>query len=150
MIITFIGHGTLPISESQRNKIKTEILNYAHLNDVVFYCGGHGDFDNVCASICREIKGTIPNIEIVYVSPYLTSSQQEKMKFLLDSKLYDSTIYPPIENVPPRYAITKRNEWMVDQADVIIAYVSHEYGGAYKTLTYAKRKNKTIINLHNK
>ena len=36
---------------------------------------------------------------------------------------------------------------MVDQADLIIAYVDHPYGGAYKTLEYAKKKQKNIINL---
>ena len=35
---------------------------------------------------------------------------------------------------------------MVDQADTVIAYVRYD-GGAAKTLAYAKRKQKNIINL---
>ena len=66
---------------------------------------------------------------------------------MLDRHLYDSSVYPPIENVPMRFAINKRNEWMINQADLVIAYVDHTFGGAYKTLQYAKRKKKQIINL---
>ena len=55
--------------------------------------------------------------------------------------------YPPIENVPLRYAISKRNEYMVEKADVIIAYVNHSWGGAATTLEYAKRKHKNIQEL---
>ena len=39
-------------------------------------------------------------------------------------------MYPLLENVIPRFAISKRNEWMIDKADLIIAFVNHEYGGA--------------------
>lgn len=63
------------------------------------------------------------------------------------SKLYDSIIYPPIENTPPKFAIIKRNEWMVNKSDLIIAYVNRSYGGAYKSFAYAEKKKKTIINL---
>ena len=60
---------------------------------------------------------------------------------------YDDCIYPPLENVLPRFCILRRNEWMVDEADLIIAYVMHPLGGAYKTLEYARKKKKKIINL---
>ena len=61
--------------------------------------------------------------------------------------IYDSIVYPPLEKVPFRFAISKRNEWMVDNADIIIGYVKNQYGGAYKILEYAKRQRKNIINL---
>ena len=92
-------------------------------------------------------KKKIQNCEIIFVTPYITPSQQNKIKYLIDNKLYDDTIYPPLEDVLPRYAISKRNEWMIDQADLVIAFVAHEYGGAYKTLRYAERKKKKIIQL---
>ena len=147
MVITFVGHGTLHIDENLSNKIVATIKNnITGKENITFYCGGYGDFDNHCASICRELKKEIC-CEVVFVTPYITPSQQEKMKYLIDAKLYDSTVYPPIENALPRYAITKRNEWMVSEADLVIAYVSRTYGGAFKTLEYARRKKKAIINL---
>lgn len=41
----------------------------------------------------------------------------------------------------------KRSKWVVKEADLVIAYVTYYWGGAAKTLEYAKRKKKTIINL---
>ena len=38
---------------------------------------------------------------------------------------------------------------MVTNADIIIAYVNRNYGGAYKSLQVAKRKGKKIINIYN-
>lgn len=34
---------------------------------------------------------------------------------------------------------------MVDQADAVVAYVTHSWGGAAATLQYVERKNKRII-----
>ena len=65
----------------------------------------------------------------------------------MNEKLYDSVIYPPLEKVPPRAAIVKRNEWMIEKADLIIAYVKQTYGGAYKALQYAHKRKKMMINL---
>ena len=36
---------------------------------------------------------------------------------------------------------------MVEQADLVIAYVKYSWGGAAKTLEYSKRKKKRIINI---
>ena len=147
MIITFVGHGTLHIDENLSDKIVATIReNILGEENITFYCGGYGDFDNHCASICRKLKKEI-FCEVVFVTPYITPSQQEKMKYLINTKLYDSTIYPPIENVPLRFAISKRNEWMMINADIIIAFVNRDYGGAYKSLQVAKRKKKKIINI---
>jgi hypothetical protein len=50
-----------------------------------------------------------------------------------------------------RYAIIKRNEYMIDESDFIIFYVTHRFGGgAYRALEYAKRKNKQYINISKK
>ena len=36
---------------------------------------------------------------------------------------------------------------MIDKADVVIAYITHSWGGAAATYRYAKRKGKQIINI---
>ena len=64
----------------------------------------------------------------------------------VDTANYDGTFYPPLEKVPRRFAISKRNEYMVNEADIVVAYVTHDWGGAAKTLAYARRKQKEIIN----
>lgn len=148
MIITFLGHSSLINCEDLLAKITETILkNTKKKENISFFCGGYGDFDNLSVLACHLVREKRPNSEIVLVTPYITSRQQEKIKNLVESKLYDSTIYPPLENVPPKYAISKRNEWMVDRADLVIACVKYTYGGAYKALLYAQRRKKQIINL---
>ena len=34
---------------------------------------------------------------------------------------YDDVIFPPLESVPRKFAVLKRNEWMVEEADLVIA-----------------------------
>lgn len=69
--------------------------------------------------------------------PYLNSSMM--------TVGYDETVYPPLESVPKRFAISRRNEWMVRESDIVVAYVTHSWGGAAKTLEYARRKKKQIF-----
>jgi len=148
MIITFVGHGQMRITNELTKKLISAIKDNVRAQEQVsFYCGGYGDFDEHCAYVCREIKKELANCELVFVTPYITTSQQKKMKYYIDNRLYDSVLYPPIEKALPRFAITKRNEWMVSCADLVISCVFRTYGGAYKTLQYARRKKKRIIDL---
>ena len=58
------------------------------------------------------------------------------------------TIYPEgLETAPPKFAITKRNKWMVQECTHLIAYVRNTWGGAYDAMELAKRKKKHVINL---
>lgn len=148
MIITFAGHSLIPSSNKVKETVKDQIRNNITENDVITcYLGGYGDFDKICAVACRELKEEYTNLRLIYVTPYLSLSEQEKIKEMQRYGLCDTSIYPPIENVPPRFAILKRNEWMITNADLIIAYVNRSYGGSYKSLQVARRKNKKIINI---
>jgi len=148
MLLTFAGHSTVSsydkIKEIVKEQIRNNIINEKY---VACYLGGYGDFDKLCACACRELKKDFPSIEVIYVAPYISLSEQTKIKEMQSIGLYDSSIYPPIESVPPRFAIVKRNEWMITSADLVIVYINHCYGGAYKSFEIAKRKKKRIINV---
>ena len=92
----------------------------------------------------KDLKANFPEIELIFITPYLDINYS-KLEFA--KYHYDDVIFPPLESVPRKFAILKRNEWMVNEADLVIAYVMYSWGGAAKTLEYAKRKKKTIINL---
>lgn len=148
MIIGFAGHSLVPSTEKVREAVKEQILkNITESRQVTFYLGGYGDFDEICAGVCRSLKREHSGMELVYVTPYITSSEQEKIKYMQKLGLYDASIYPPIENTPLRFAISKRNAWMMSNVDLVIAYVKFGYGGAYKSLQVAKSKKKKIINI---
>ena len=79
-----------------------------------------------------------PDIQSVLVVPYPDRK--------VYAKNYDYTTYPPLELVPRKFAISKRNDWMFGAADVAVANVNHDWGGAYTTLAYSIRKKKVIRN----
>ena len=147
MIISFAGHSFVPDVNAVKEKVKKQLLNSIDIEKTTFYLGGHGSFDEICACVCRELKKEHKNLKIVYVTPYMSLSEQLKIKENERLGLYDSSIYPPIESTPKKFAILKRNEWMMTNSDLVIAYVNHSYGGAYKALQFAKRKKKAIINI---
>ncbi len=76
-------------------------------------------------------------IELILVLAYFDTKR--------DTSGYDSTVYPPLETVPRRFAISHRNRWMVETSDVVVAYVLHDWGGAAATLRCARKKKKQII-----
>lgn len=137
MIITFCGHDNVSDSNQVREWLCNVLDRFLHEENVLCYLGGYGGFDRLAASVLREKQKDNPAIQIVLIIPYLNRKYDESG--------YDYTLFPPLESVPPRYAILKRNEWMVAQADVIIAYVTHSWGGAAKTLEYAISKRKQVI-----
>lgn len=145
MVITFCGHSQAVFTEEEKQRvydiIESEIIKYP---DCVFYLGAYSDSDTLFKITIDLLKAKYKNIKTVFVTPYLDDNYT-KLKFAKD--FYDDVIYPPLENVPKRYAIIKRNQWMVDNSDLLIAYVKLSFGGASKTLEYAKRKGKPYINV---
>ena len=145
MIITFCGHSNFSFSDTTKNELKNLLIEKIRKNPTCkFYLGGYGDFDSLCLRTLRELKKEFQDIELIFITPYIDKNYS-KLEFA--KYHYDDVIFPPLESVPRKFAILKRNEWMVDEADLVIAYVMYSWGGAAKTLEYAKRKKKRIINL---
>ena len=137
MRVAFCGHKEVMDREPVERWLRQVCDNLIALGANEFYLGGYGCFDFICASVLRELKIIHPYIRLVLVLPYLNS------RMITDG--YDETVYPPLEFVPPRFAIVRRNEWMVCESDVIVAYVMRGFGGAARTLEYAQRKKKENI-----
>ncbi len=103
-------------------------------------------FDGLVCDIC--IENNIPYIAAV---PFLgqenvwNNAQKEKYKDLLDKACEVRYIGAP------GYAAYKmfwRNEWIVDNSDLMIAYYDYSgKGGTYQCIKYAELKNKTVINI---
>ncbi len=85
-----------------------------------FFLGGYGAFDDFAYRCCKKYQAAHPNTKLVFITPYL-SQEKELME---KAAQYDAVIYPEIENAPKRYAISYRNRWMVQKADLVIAYVT--------------------------
>ena len=146
MIITFCGHSQFTKSIECEQKLLKFLHEKVGTQQADMYLGGYGGFDNFAYECCKKYQKTHPNVSLVFITPYLTIEyQQTRLQFA--QMKYDSILYPNIEDKPKRYAITYRNRYMVEQADYIVAYITHDWGRAYTTYQYAQRKGKEIFNL---
>ena len=139
MKVTFCDHSIISNKEELSKKLSDTIEKLIKEGADVFYLGGYGDFDILSAREVKKAKLKHKSIVSVLVLPYL--------EHRYNKELYDETVYPDIESVPKRYAISARNKWMVDVSDVIVSFVDHDWGGAAKTLEYAKKRGKRVISL---
>lgn len=144
MIVTFCGHRDFVETAEAENQLTMFLEKYARENvRLVCYNGGYGNFDYFAAKCVQRMQEQYSNIRNCLVLPYIDQPFLERIEIFKNH--FDETIYPPLESVPRKYAIIRRNEWMVDSADIVIAYITYSWGGAARTLEYAKRKNKNII-----
>ena len=137
MTVTFCGHSKLNMPDGISKWLDIILPSLIEGGATTFYLGGYGAFDGLAAAAVRKQKESYPHIELVLVLAYLDRE--------IDASRYDSTTYPPLEKVPRRYAILRRNEWMVCESDVVISGVLHSWGGAARTLEFAQRKNKVVL-----
>lgn len=143
IICSFFGHRevwcdlSMPLEEA----IRRAITEYGATE---FWVGGYGAFDSAASGVVRRLKKEYPGISLHLIYAYLPHKED------VLSAVYDSTIYPEgLELVPRRFAISKRNQWIVNNSDLVIAYVNHNYGGAYTAFRFAKKKGIPIINIGN-
>ncbi len=139
MSVTFCGHGSEIYDNNIRNILMQEIEKAVNSGENEFLFGGYGNFDMLAAHVVKDIKNSYPQIRLILVIPYLSMS--------FDADIYDESVYPPLEKVPRKLAIIKRNEWMIDKSNTVIAFVKHNWGGAAMTMEYAVKKKKNVINI---
>ena len=138
MIVSFCGHACLTDHNSIKDQLRTSLHTLTPNSPIHFYLGGYGDFDSIAYACCKQFARSHPGTKLFWISPYVSATPEKE---------YDGVIYPGLENVPPKLAIIKRNEWMMENANIVIAYIEHSFGGAYKSFCFATRKKKQIYNL---
>ena len=139
-VCTFFGHRDCPdtIKPKLRETLIDLITNYSV---DMFYVGHQGQFDAIVRSTLRELKKEYPQIDYAVALAYMPSK-----KTAYDD--YSDTMLPEgIESVHPRYAISWRNNWMLQQSDYVVAYITHTWGGAYTFVQTARRTGIQIIDL---
>ena len=139
MVCTFFGHKDTP-KEIEPTLRSTLIDLIENKNVNVFYVGNNGNFDTMVRRQLEDLSQTYP-ITYSVVLAYLPT-EKNKCDNL------SNTIYPEgLETVPKRFAISWRNKWMIQQSDVVVTNVNHNFGGAVQFKDVAKRMNKLTIEL---
>ena len=133
---TFFGHRDCFGLDSQQLMDAVEQLILRGVD--VFYVGNHGGFDRLVYGCLKKLRASYPHIRICVVLSRLPSQEREE-------ELPDA-MFPPIEG-HPKFAVDRRNRWMIAAADCCICYVNYTWGGAYKYAALAKRKGLPVTNL---
>ena len=137
---TFFGHRECPDSiKSQLYEVLTELITEFGVS--MFFVGNQGQFDAIVRNVLRQLQEEYTWIDYAVVLAYMPGVKQE---YEDDS---DTMLPEGIELVPPRYAISWRNNWMLKQADYVVSYITHSWGGAAQFAQKAAKQGKTVVEL---
>ena len=141
-ICTFFGHRDCP--DSIEPKLREVIIDLIENHSVdMFYVGRQGAFDRMVRSVLKELASAYPQISYAVVLERVPPKRGE-----LDTYDFSDTMLPAgIENAPPRFAVFRRNEWMLKRADYVVTYVIYPCGGAARFARMAKSRKKLVIDL---
>ena len=146
----FTGHRR--IDEADRNRLRqrlNEIVESLASDGIeIFYCGGAVGFDAIAAQTVLEKRDRL-GIKLCIVIPYTeqnegyTPDQRRQYEKILAAA--DESITVSTRSDKNAYHI--RNRYMIDQAEVCVAYYVRESSGTAYTVKYAEKKDVPIINI---
>ena len=145
MIVAFLGHSQYIRNPMDEKRILDILEQRVGDKPCDFFLGEYGEFDCFAYDCAKKMKEKHAQCRLVFVTPYLPCKRGNCA--LRSGERFDYILFPELERIPRRYAILYRNRYIADSADILIAYVTHKYGGAYKMYQYARRKNKESYNI---
>lgn len=147
--VSFFGHrymeGTAEI-DNRLDKLLHDLITQKEY--IEFLIGRDGEFDLLAsAAIKRAIRSyDCGNTHFTLVLPYMKAEYRDNEKEYLD--YYDEVeICPESAEAHPKSAIQIRNRNIVDRSDLVICCIRRKNGGAYKTIQYARKQGKKVIDL---
>ena len=136
-VVTFFGHRDTP-KETEPALRLTLIDLIENKNTTLFYVGNHGNFDAMVRRQLEDLSKTYP------IKYYVVLASMPNKNDIPD----EHSILPEgIETVPRRFAINYRNKWMLNKSDIVVTYVTRNFGGAWEFKRLAERHEKEMINL---
>ena len=141
------GHRDLPKNLS-REKVKAELRALVHAGVQYFYNGLAVGFDLLTAEILVELKVEFPNLHLCGCIPFHGQekyySAEDKCRYYKVLEECDDTVVFCSEYQKGCYFI--RNDYMVENADVLFAYCRSKSGGAaYTVRAFQKKKGKENV-----
>ncbi len=140
MICSMFGHHDAPADLlTPLTTMLVHLTKEEHVDR--FLIGNQGSFDLLARYVLNEIviPGR-PRVKYSVVLAYLPSVRPLEYPYRPEE-----TIYPEgLEKVPLRFAISRRNRWMVNQSDLVLVYCRYSTGGTASIAEYAEKKGKPV------
>ena len=141
----FTGHRKLG-GDFDENKLLSVVTDLIERGYDTFLVGMAIGFDTACFKLLEFLRGKY-KIRLIACIPcehqdlkfnFKQKAEYRKMLASADERIYVSKEYT-------KTCMFKRNMFMVDNASVLIAYLTNDSGGTYNTVKYAERKGVNII-----
>jgi uncharacterized phage-like protein YoqJ len=144
--VALSGHRILK-KDFDYNHFKKIIENLIESGYNIFYVGMARGFDIAGCKILKNLKENNANIKIVACIPCREQDKyfndKEKKEYNNCLKFCDEIIYITDNYVSG--CMQMRNRFMIDNCNLLLAYLYKEIGGTFYTVNYAKRKDKEIL-----
>lgn len=138
-----------PDCEKLKQQLFCEILRLTREGVTTFLTGMAQGVDTWAAEIVLQLKCTLPSrkIQLWAVIPYDRQSNgwNEDAKRRYQGILQQADKVEYISHAYYQGCLQKRNRYMVELADVLLAVYDGKPGGTKSTIDYAQRKGRTII-----
>lgn len=138
-----------PIAKRVKDTLRTVIQNAIDKGYTHFISGGALGVDQWAAEIVLDLKsrGATLTIAVPHRGYGSNWTPQSKRRYEDIISRADEVIYLSQEEYSP-VLMQKRNEWMVDHSDVVIAVWDGTSGGTCNCVRYAKSKKKPIKHIN--
>lgn len=142
------------------SKIKEDIVRLIETEDIkTFICGGALGIDQMAFRIVYGLKSLYPDIKVIIAAPFtgqdrkwISESQNEYQsqlnqadKIVLVDELDGYTILGSKAGEYHPVKMQLRNQWMVDNSDIVYAVWNNTKGGTANCVKYAKKINKEVL-----
>lgn len=140
MVVAFFGHKDAP--STVKPLLEQTVQRLIEENEeITFLIGTHGTFDLMVQGVLGQALQKYPHITCHIVLSYIPFERNDELYAL-------PTLVPEgIESVPKRFAISFSNNYMVNECDTVVCYITHDWGGAAQFVEKAMKKGSVIINL---
>lgn len=140
MVVAFFGHKDTP--SAVKPLLEQTVQRLIEKNEeIAFLVGTHGAFDLMAQSVLKQVARKYPKITCHIVLSYIPVEKNSEQYAL-------PTLVPEgIESVPKRFSISFNNNYMVNECDTVVCYITHDWGGAAQFVERAMKKGSVIINL---
>ena len=148
LVCAFTGHRNLNSYELDYESLRETLYTLLHRGFNTFYCGMAMGFDMAAAECLLEFHGQY-NFRLVAVVPCVGQAD----KFSLEDRGRYKKILGASDEVitlSDEYysgCMQARDRYMVDNCDLLLAFLRKRSGGTYYTVGYAKKRGKPVVEI---
>ena len=149
---SFTGHRSIPYYHEQKlSALLDRAIAYAYEEGCRnFYTGGAIGFDTMAARKLINFRISHRDVRIIVAVPCKDQdakwsySQKDNYAFILSNA--DEIVF--VSDEYTKDCMRKRNEYLADVCDILIAYSGRSSSGSAQTVRMAESRGKTVYNLY--